>query len=96
MKSCNKSLKLKMKEKTQKLKLRQNSNKIFYKTQQKNVTNHTSYNCDKTKKNPAYGRHSTDTDSSTYTTVGWTKNTQKPNSFEKHKKSLKTQKLKKV
>ena len=29
-------------------------------------------------------------------TVGWTENTQKPNFFEKRKKSLKTQKLKKV
>ena len=28
------------------------------------------------------------------TTVGWTKNTQKPNFFEKRKKSSKTQKLK--
>ena len=39
---------------------------------------------------------STDADSSTDTTVGWTKNTQKPNFFEKRKKSSKTQKLKKV
>ena len=37
---------------------------------------------------------STDADSSTDTTVGWTKNTQKPNFFEKRKKSSKTQKLK--
>ena len=29
----------------------------------------------------------TDADSSTDTTVGWTKNTQKPNNFEKKKKS---------
>ena len=35
---------------------------------------------------------STDADSSTDTTVGWTKNTQKPNFFEKWKKSSKTQK----
>ena len=39
---------------------------------------------------------STDADSSTDTTVGWTKNTQKPDFFEKQKKSSKTQKLKKV
>ena len=39
---------------------------------------------------------STDADSSTDTTVGWTKNTQKPNFFEKRKKSSKTQKLKNV
>ena len=38
----------------------------------------------------------TDADSSTDTTVGWTKNTQKPNFFEKRKKSSKTQKLKNV
>ena len=38
---------------------------------------------------------STDADSSTDTTVGWTKNTQNPNFFEKRKKSSKTQKLKK-
>ena len=38
---------------------------------------------------------STDADSSTDTTVGWTKNTQKPKFFEKPKKSSKTQKLKK-
>ena len=37
---------------------------------------------------------STDTDSSTDTTVGWTKNTQQK--FEKQKKSSKTQKLKNV
>ena len=37
---------------------------------------------------------STDADSSTDTTVGWTKNTPKPNFFEKRKKSSKTQKLK--
>ena len=36
----------------------------------------------------------TDADSSTDTKVGWTKNTQKPNFFEKWKKSSKTQKLK--
>ena len=36
---------------------------------------------------------STDADSSTDTTVGGTKNTQKPNFFEKRKKSSKTQKL---
>ena len=35
---------------------------------------------------------STDAYSSTVTTVGWTKNTQKPNFFEKRKKSSKTQK----
>ena len=39
---------------------------------------------------------STDADSSTDTTVGWTKNTQKPNFFEKRKKSFKSQKLKNV
>ena len=39
---------------------------------------------------------STDADSSTDTTVGWTKNTRKPNFFEKGKKSSKTQKLKNV
>ena len=38
---------------------------------------------------------STDADSSTDTTVGWTKNTQKPNFLKKWKKSYKTQKLKK-
>ena len=37
-----------------------------------------------------------DADSSTDTTVGWTKNTQKPNFFEKRKKSSKIQKLKNV
>ena len=37
---------------------------------------------------------STDADSSTDTTVGWTKNAQKPNFFEKRKNSFKTQKLK--
>ena len=39
---------------------------------------------------------STDADSSTDATVGWTKNTQKPEFFEKRKKSSKTQKLKNV
>ena len=39
---------------------------------------------------------STDADSSTDTTVGWTKNTQKSNFFEKRKKSSKTQKLKNI
>ena len=39
---------------------------------------------------------STDADSSTDTTVGWTKNSQKPKFFEKRKKSSKTQKVKKV
>ena len=39
---------------------------------------------------------STNTDSSTDTTVGWTKNTQKPNFFEKRKKLSETQKLKNV
>ena len=39
---------------------------------------------------------STDADSSTDTTVGWTKNTQKPNFFFKWKKSSKTQELKNV
>ena len=39
---------------------------------------------------------STDADTSTNTTVGWTKNIQKPIFFEKRKKSSKTQKLKKV
>ena len=38
---------------------------------------------------------STDADSSTDTTVGWIKNTQKPKFFVKRKKSSKTQKLKK-
>ena len=37
---------------------------------------------------------STDADSSTDTTVGWTKNSRKPKFFEKRKKSSKTQKLK--
>ena len=39
---------------------------------------------------------STDADSSTDITVGCTKNTQKPDFFEKRKKSSKTQKLKNV
>ena len=39
---------------------------------------------------------STDADSSTDTTVGWTKNTQKPKFFEKGKKSSNTLKLKNV
>ena len=39
---------------------------------------------------------STNADSSTDTTVGWTKNTQKPNFFLKRKKLSKTQKLKNV
>ena len=39
---------------------------------------------------------STNADSSTDTTEGWTKKTQKPNFFEKWKKSSKTQKLKNV
>ena len=39
---------------------------------------------------------STDADSSTNTTVGWTKNTRKPFFFEKRKKSSKTRKLKNV
>ena len=39
---------------------------------------------------------STDADSSTDNTVGWTKNTQKPNFFERQKKSSKMQKLKNV
>ena len=39
---------------------------------------------------------STDADSSTDTTVGWTKNTQNPIFFEKPKKSSKTQKRKNV
>ena len=38
----------------------------------------------------------TDADSSTDTTVGWTKNTQKPKFFEKRKKLSKMQKLKNV
>ena len=38
----------------------------------------------------------TNADSSTDTTVGWTKNTQKPNFLEKRKKSSKMQKLKNV
>ena len=42
-------------------------------------------------------RHlSTDADSSTDTTVGWTKNTQKPNFLENRKQSSKTPKLKKL
>jgi hypothetical protein len=39
---------------------------------------------------------STDADSSTDTIVWWTKNTPKPDFFEKRKKSPKTQKLKNV
>ena len=39
---------------------------------------------------------STDADSSTDTTVGWTKNIRKPNFFEKRKKSSQTRKLKKL
>ena len=39
---------------------------------------------------------STDADSSTDAIGGWTKNTQKPNFFEKRKKSPKTQKLRNV
>ena len=39
---------------------------------------------------------STDADSSTDTTIGWIKNTQKPIFFEKRKKSSKMQKLKNV
>ena len=39
---------------------------------------------------------STDADSSTDITVGWTKNSRKPKFFEKQKKSSKTQKLKKA
>ena len=39
---------------------------------------------------------STDADSSTDAIGGWTKNTPKPNFFEKRKKSSKTQKLKNV
>ena len=38
---------------------------------------------------------STDADSSTDTTVGWTMNTQKPVFIEKRKKSSKTQKTQK-
>ena len=38
----------------------------------------------------------TDADSSTDTTVGWTKNTQKTKNFEKRQKSSKTQKIKNV
>ena len=38
----------------------------------------------------------TDADSSTDTTVGWTKTSRKPTFFEKRKKSAKTQKLKNV
>ena len=55
-------------------------------------------NCDDEKKSRIREtKHlSTDADSSTDTTVGWTKNTQKPNFFEKRKKSSKTQKLKNV
>ena len=39
---------------------------------------------------------STDAESSTDTIVGWTKNSPKPDYFEKQKKSIKTQKLKNV
>ena len=39
---------------------------------------------------------STDADSSTDAIRGWTKNTQKPNFFEKRKKSSKTPELKNV
>ena len=39
---------------------------------------------------------STDADSSTDTIEGWTKNTPKPDFFEKREKSSKTQKLKNV
>ena len=39
---------------------------------------------------------STDADSSTDTTVGWTKNTPKPKFIKKRKKSSKTEKLKNV
>ena len=39
---------------------------------------------------------STDADISTDTTVGWTKNSRKPNFFEKRKKSSKMQKLQNV
>ena len=39
---------------------------------------------------------STDADSSTDTTVGWTKNTPKPDFFFKWKKSSKTEKLKNI
>ena len=39
---------------------------------------------------------STDADSSTDAIEGWTKNTQKPDFFEKRKKSSKTQKLKNI
>ena len=48
--------------------------------------------------NPAYEtKHlSTNADSSTDTIGGWTKNTQKPNFFEKGKKLSKTQTLKNV
>ena len=49
-------------------------------------------------KNPAYGRKkhlSTDADSSTDAIGGWTKNTPKPDFFEKRKKSSKTQKTQK-
>ena len=49
-------------------------------------------------KNPAYGtKHLlTNADSSTNAIGGWTKDTQKPNFFEKRKKSPKTQKLRNV
>ena len=39
---------------------------------------------------------STDADSSTDTTVGWTKNTQKPNFFEKRKKIIQNAKTQKT
>ena len=55
--------------------------------------------CEFTQKNTMFVRpHNllTCADSSTDTTVGWTKNIRKPNFFEKVKKSSKTQKLKNV
>ena len=46
-------------------------------------------------KNPAYGRQSVSSPSGSVVS-GWTKNTQKPELFEKQKKLSKTQKLKNV
>ena len=41
-------------------------------------------------------KEKTDADTSTDTTAGWTKNTQKPELFEKQRKSSKTQKTPKL
>ena len=60
-----------------------NSMELFYKHVRKSCVRETKH-------------LSTDANSSTDTTVGWTKNTQKPTVLEKRKKSSKTQKLKNV